>query len=742
MSESPSFSIVINTLNRATLLQKTLESFRWLKYRGEFEVIVVNGPSTDHSDEVIAAWEGKIRAGKCDVANLSVSRNIGICMAQGDIVVFIDDDAIPEPEWLTQLAHAYEDPAVGAAGGRVYDHTGYTFQAQYCVVNRHAGIDFHPTTPTPYLAYPKSAQIPHLLGCNSSFRRSALLEIGGFDEEFEYFLDETDACLRIVDAGFAIAQLQDSYVHHKYAPSNLRSHGKVLRNRYPILKNKIYFSMKHAREFYSPEEVEREQKRFIQDHRNEVLRHVDNGELTKADRATFEADVKRALSVGLQRGEEGPRVEDGITAEKLERHRDAFLKFDCITRESSKNIVLISRDYPPDHGGGIATFSKDLAESMAAQGHTVHVITLSPDINRVDFENGVWLHRMVVSPIDRTPKALARNIPQDIWNWSATAFLEARRIALHRTIDVVEAPIWDCEAAAFLLHGDWPLVTSLHTTLHFWLESHPEMKQDVRWNESFGTPMLALERALMTEVHAVRANSHAIVKEIERAYGFTFSPERLRVVPHGMSDDTTISARAPDSDVTVLYVGRLEPRKGIDVLLASIPEVMQHCRQARFRIIGHDTSGNGSHTSYTATFRREHANQPWLDRVSFEGRVDESVLRQAYADCDIFVAPSRFESFGLVFLEAMRAGKPVIGCDAGGMPEVVADQVNGLLVPPGDAPALTRALVTLLNEPQLRQAMGAQSKIIFDAQFTSARMGNESIALYAVAQKNFENESA
>ena len=126
----PTFSIVINTLNRATLLAKTLDSLRWLKYRGAFEVIVVNGPSTDHSQEVIDAWLPSIRAARCEVANLSVSRNIGICMARGDIVAFIDDDAIPEPEWLAQLAQAYDSPLVGAAGGLVFDQTGYSYQYQ------------------------------------------------------------------------------------------------------------------------------------------------------------------------------------------------------------------------------------------------------------------------------------------------------------------------------------------------------------------------------------------------------------------------------------------------------------------------------------------------------------------------------------------------------------------------------------------------------------------------------------
>ena len=78
MIHYPTFSIVINTLNRGKELQQTLESFQWLQYPGEFEVVVVNGPSTDHSPAVIASWGDRIRAGTCPVANLSVSRNIGI----------------------------------------------------------------------------------------------------------------------------------------------------------------------------------------------------------------------------------------------------------------------------------------------------------------------------------------------------------------------------------------------------------------------------------------------------------------------------------------------------------------------------------------------------------------------------------------------------------------------------------------------------------------------------------------
>src|SRR5690606_15703161 len=126
--------------------------------------------------------------------------------------------------------------------------------------------------------------------------------IGGFDEEYEYFLDETDVCLRIVDAGYIIAQLPNAYVHHKYAPSNIRGDNKVVRYRYPIIKNKIYFMFKHAKEFYSMERIMQEQQSFIQSQRNEVNWAHGQGLLSATDVDTFDADLQRALEVGLKRG--------------------------------------------------------------------------------------------------------------------------------------------------------------------------------------------------------------------------------------------------------------------------------------------------------------------------------------------------------------------------------------------------------------------------------------------------------
>jgi hypothetical protein len=100
------------------------------------EVVVVNGPSTDHTLDVLLPWVDRAKVQHCPAANLSMSRNIGIRAAAGEIVAFIDDDALPDFEWLTQALPAFDDPGVGGVGGIVFDHTGMDLQYRYSAANR------------------------------------------------------------------------------------------------------------------------------------------------------------------------------------------------------------------------------------------------------------------------------------------------------------------------------------------------------------------------------------------------------------------------------------------------------------------------------------------------------------------------------------------------------------------------------------------------------------------------------
>jgi glycosyltransferase involved in cell wall biosynthesis len=248
--------------------------------------------------------------------------------------------------------------------------------------------------------------------------------------------------------------------------------------------------------------------------------------------------------------------------------------------------------------------------------------------------------------------------------------------------------------------------------------------------------MLALEQKLMMQADGVRAISAAIRTDIEQAYGFSFDPGRLHLVPLGLAPVADVDPSDSGASV-VLFVGRLEARKGIDTLLEAIPRVLASAPNATFKIIGDHTLCNEQGRTYAQEFLGSVEGRRWADRVSFVGRVDDATLRSAYAHCDLFVAPSRFESFGLVFLEAMRARRPVIGCDVGGIPEVVSVNESGLLVKAGATEELAEAILKLLRSEALRREMGNAGRRIFDERFTSHRMAERSAEIWRSARRHY-----
>ncbi len=247
-------SIVIATLDRANSLEATLASLRHLQHDA-FEVIVVNGPSTDHTEQVVGAHRD-VRMLSNPERNLARSRNIGIEASAGDLVAFIDDDALPEFTWLRDLSASFTDAEVAGAGGPVLDETGMAFQYRYSAVNRLGQPTHRDRIVHPDHCFPGSFTVPYIQGTNMIFRRSALVSVGGFDETYEYFHDETDLCMRLVDAGLVIEQSDRGVVHHKSAASAVRGAGRIVTNWYPIVKNNTYFAHRHARGHRSSTEID------------------------------------------------------------------------------------------------------------------------------------------------------------------------------------------------------------------------------------------------------------------------------------------------------------------------------------------------------------------------------------------------------------------------------------------------------------------------------------------------------
>lgn len=447
-------SVVINTYNRAKSLKVTLESLCH-QTDSNFEVVVVNGPSTDETEEVVAAYGEKIKLISCPVRNLSVSRNMGIEASAGDIVAFIDDDAIADANWIRDLIAGYDDIDVGGVGGLVYDHTGMQLQYRYSACDRKGDTDFSILPPFERYCIPGGEKFLYLQGTNCSFRKACLEEIGGFDEEFEYYLDEVDVCMRIIDLGYKIKPLDNAIVHHKYMKSFLRNEAKVVLHPYSTVKNKYYFAIKNNKE------NDLDKTKAALAHWTDEVRaggnwNLLNNKMTKEELDIYLEEVEQACKDGELRGM-GENKTRKIQTQKIKN----FLPFEIIKRsEKPLKICYLSKEYPPINFGGIGRYTYDLATTFAAKGHEVHVITEGAEQDTVDFENGVWVHRLVnklYEPFDDMVLG---------WNLSLQArnYFELDRINKQSPIDIVNGPIWLCETGMANCSRCYPTVLTLMTT--------------------------------------------------------------------------------------------------------------------------------------------------------------------------------------------------------------------------------------------------------------------------------------
>jgi glycogen(starch) synthase len=716
-------SVVINTDGRARALGDTISGLSRMNYPN-FEVCIVCGPTPDGTREYVSSLGSTVKTANCEARNLSMSRNIGIKLAAGEIVAFIDDDGIPEPEWLDELAPAFRDPRVGAAGGVVYNHTGYEFQYLYAACDRlgNAIIDLQKAADE--LNYPFTRRFPYVQGTNSAFRRSALLDIGGFDEEYEFYLDETDVCCRMVDRGLLIRQLPNARVHHKFLPSSIRDNNKITVKKYAVIKNKIYFSFVNNHGHNSNTEIVTDALRFVNAQRADLEFHIHGGRLQRDALTEFEVDADRAWKVGLARGLDGARRTRPADWFGIP---DPFRPLPILEPEGGRRtFVFLSQNYPPGNMGGNARHTSDIARAIADLGHGVHVLTHGEAHNRVDLEEGVWVHRIPpkAQPARRLPDGAT--IPGHIWNYSATMLEEALRINRARRVDVVEGVSWDCETAAFVLDGRFPTATNIVTSLAHWLDTHEELASDAKWMHAFGQPMLALERLVYENSDCNVAASQAIVASLAEYYGASFLPDAVAECQHGLEDMRPLPARQPallapagGDVIRVLFVGRLELRKGIDVLLEAAVRLLDSGHKVEFWVAGDDSLVTRGGLTEKARFLGTSSGRFAAEHIRFLGPVSDVELHWLYGNCDIFVAPSRFESFGLIFVEAMMFAKPVVGCDAGGIGEVVSDGETGLLVPPGDASALAAAIATLVTDAELRSRLGRAGRVTYDARFAA-----------------------
>ena len=292
-------SVVINTLNRRDHLERALVALREQTY-GEFEVIVVNGPSVDGTDEMLSSFRDSVRLATCGVASLGRSRNIGVGIASGEIVAFIDDDAIPRADWLETLVMPYRDRGVAAVGGPVFDIPLSGVVWALCTCTRLGVPDTSSEGPIERHIGAGADPLAYLPGCNMSFRRQVLEEVGGFNSLLTHNYDDVEICSRLIDRGHGIHVVQDVLVRHDRAPNTSRDSRQLIRDPYPGLYCRAVFATHCHQPVRRAQEIVASLRGAAEDMVSLANNYLAESRLTPTERDTFVARAQRGVDDGLR----------------------------------------------------------------------------------------------------------------------------------------------------------------------------------------------------------------------------------------------------------------------------------------------------------------------------------------------------------------------------------------------------------------------------------------------------------
>ncbi|PKN91363.1 MAG: glycosyltransferase family 1 protein [Chloroflexi bacterium HGW-Chloroflexi-6] len=384
------------------------------------------------------------------------------------------------------------------------------------------------------------------------------------------------------------------------------------------------------------------------------------------------------------------------------------------------NIAMISYHTCPlatlggKDTGGMNVYVRDLTTELGRQGIHVDVFTRSQDehvphvLHDLGFGNRV-VH-IPAGPEQPMPKKeLAGHIPQ---------FVDGiKQFAAERGIhyDVIHSHYWMSGLAAEQLKAEWdiPIVHMFHTL--------GEMKNRIatRDDEKEGAYRLDGERRVLRTADVIVAATLAEQAQLQWLYKADL--RKVTIIPPGVdtchfypipTDEAKEYIGIPKDDRMVLFVGRIEPLKGVDTLIKAMSclRITEIERPAYLVVIGGDPNVPAEQMSVEMARLQGLCQDLCMDRmVIFLGKRGQDTLPYYYSAAEVLVMPSHYESFGMVALEAMACGTPVIASQVGGLAFLVQDGVTGFHVPDQDEDALCDRLTRILGNSALRQQMGSAS---------------------------------
>ncbi|MFH0713861.1 MAG: glycosyltransferase family 4 protein [Candidatus Micrarchaeota archaeon] len=372
--------------------------------------------------------------------------------------------------------------------------------------------------------------------------------------------------------------------------------------------------------------------------------------------------------------------------------------------------------------GGTETHMLELGEALVKQGVEVHVVTARlKGTKQEETVNGISVHRIPAEVIRieglyPPPLVICRNFLKHL-----------RQTDARENFDV------------FHLHGRW----------------FPDFTQVRKHCSDVGKPLvLTIHNARPTGISALYTlfgsmYENAVGKSVIKGAGSLIAvskwtaediakyhiPKKKFTVIYDGIDATKFSPAFnpkvkeelgihPKSPLLV-WVGRIIPQKGLKYLIAAMPAILKNSPTTKLLIIGTGTE--------LPELKKQAAKLGVANSIIFYGQVnDRKKLNNLLRGCDLFVFPSIWEPFGMVITEAMASGLPIVAARTGGIPEIIQENKNGLLVKPRSAKAFATAVVKILNSGKLKQ-MGANGRKVVEKKFNWAAIAKQTIAVYKKA---------
>ncbi|CAN5488662.1 hypothetical protein BH18ACT1_BH18ACT1_00100 [soil metagenome] len=699
----PTVSVVVPTWRRPDALRRCLDGLAGSD-RPPDEVIVVRRNEDTGAAAVVAASPLRgLQERIVDRPGQVAALGAGSSAACGEVVVFLDDDAVPRRDWLRRLTAHYVDPRVGAVGGRDVVHHSSGILDGACgpvgqVTSWGRVLGDH------HLGTGAARVVDHLKGANMSVRRPLLRLPGGLRGTGAQVANDLAISMAVSESGAFVVYEPAAIVDHHPA-ERFDDDGRQHRSASAIedaAYNQSFVVMSLRRGA--------RRRRLL--HQTIVGERWSPGLVRAA--AALGAGEREVFAlggaVGAGAGPGLPRLpapasgDDGTVA----AGRRGGPVTSAVEAHPGPRPLLLGMGWFPDQPGGLNRYLRGLLTALRSQC--------------------VGARAVVVGPAEDAPSHV-----RAVGSHARRATVRVGALARAGRWAAADAEVVDAHFAAYALPA---LLASrrlrrLPLVVHFQGPWAAESRLEGEGRSIALAAKYAIERALYRRAKECVTLTAAFKQVLVLSYGV--SPWDVHVIPPGVEldqfrpgdRDAARRALGLDADTWVgLSVRRLVPRMGLETLLEAWAKAGEDGPPALLLIAGDGPSRPGLEARARAL--------GLADAVRFLGRVSDEALRQCYRAADVALVPTvALEGFGLVVLEALACGTPVVATDAGGLPEALAGLDASLIVPAEDPSALADRLRTArsgdepLPSPERCRA--------YAERFSWARAAQRTVAVYSRA---------